>query len=82
MRGQHYSSENEPTLMLYERRWLLVASVVQLAISTGHVGVLLARTISAFAFMDGAAREAFLSDERTPLHTAEQALYTFNVRVI
>ena len=23
---------------------------------------------------------AFLMDERTPLHTAEQALYTFNVR--
>ena len=55
-------------------------SAVQIAISTGHVSVLLARTIYAFAYRDGAARMAFLMDERTPLHTAEQALYTFNVR--
>ncbi|KZV63320.1 hypothetical protein PENSPDRAFT_657401 [Peniophora sp. CONT] len=59
-------------------RWLLGVSTVQLVISTGHVGALLARTIRAFVFMDGAAREAYLSDERTPLHTTEQALYTFN----
>ncbi|VDB98597.1 unnamed protein product [Peniophora sp. CBMAI 1063] len=59
-------------------RWLLVVSTVQLAISTGHVSVLLARTVSAFVYLDGAARVAFLSDERTPLHTAAQALYTFN----
>ncbi|KZV63329.1 hypothetical protein PENSPDRAFT_213922 [Peniophora sp. CONT] len=59
-------------------RWLLIVSILQLAISTGHVVVLLVRTIDAFVYKDGAAREAFLSDERTPLHTAEQALYTFN----
>lgn len=57
----------------------MIVSAVQLAISAGHVCVLLARTISAFVFMDGVAREAFLADERTPLHTAEQALYTCNV---
>ena len=60
-------------------RWLLGISTLHLAISTGHVGTLLTRTIQAFAFMDGAARVAYLADERAPLHTAEQALYTFNV---
>ncbi|VDB98595.1 unnamed protein product [Peniophora sp. CBMAI 1063] len=59
-------------------RWLLGISALQMAISTGHVGALLARTIRAFVFMDGAARMAYLSDERAALHTTEQALYTFN----
>lgn len=63
-------------------RWLLLVSALQLAISTGHVAVLLARTIHAFVLIDGAAREAYLADESTPLHTAEQALYTFNVRAV
>ncbi|VDB98599.1 unnamed protein product [Peniophora sp. CBMAI 1063] len=59
-------------------KWLIGVSTLQLAISAGHVGTLLARTIGAFVYMDGVVREAYLADERTPLHTAEQALYTFN----
>ncbi|KZV63319.1 hypothetical protein PENSPDRAFT_758047 [Peniophora sp. CONT] len=59
-------------------KWLLVVSALQLVVSAGHVGALLARTIIAFVFMDDATREAYLADERTPLHTAEQGLYTVN----
>lgn len=73
-----HSVARRPTLTYYFR-WLLVVSALQLVVSAGHVGALLARTIIAFVFMDDAAREAYLADERTPLHTAEQGLYTVNV---
>ncbi|KZV63318.1 hypothetical protein PENSPDRAFT_758046 [Peniophora sp. CONT] len=65
-------------VLIYRVRWLLVVSALQLAISTGHVGTLLTRTIRAFVFTDSTALKAYLADERAPLHTAEQALYTIN----
>lgn len=67
-------------VLIHRVRWLLVVSALQLAISTGHVGTLLTRTIRAFVFTDSTALKAYLADERAPLHTAEQALYTINVR--